>query len=37
MHSDRENFYLTARIEAFEGDRSIFERDFAETIARDHI
>ena len=37
MRSDRENFYLTGRIEAFEGEQLVFERDFEETIARDHI
>jgi predicted acyl esterase len=37
MRSDRENFHLAGRIEAFEGDRLVFERDFAETVARDHI
>ena len=37
MRSDAENFHLTGRIEAFEGDRLVFERDFEETIARDHI
>ena len=37
MRSDRENFYRTGRIEAFEGEQLVFERDFDETIARDHI
>ena len=37
MRSDAENFYLTGRIEAFEGDTLVFARDFDETIARDHI
>jgi hypothetical protein len=37
MRSDAGNFHLTGRIEAFEGDRLVFERDFDETIARDHI
>jgi hypothetical protein len=37
MRSDRENFYLTGRIEAFHGDKLVFERDFAETVPRDHI
>jgi hypothetical protein len=37
MRSDRENFHLTGRIEAFEGDQLVFERDFDETIERDHI
>jgi putative CocE/NonD family hydrolase len=37
MRADRENFHLTARIEAYEGDSLVFERDFDETIRRDHI
>ena len=37
MRSDAENFHLTGRIEAFEGDTLVFERAFDETIARDHI
>ena len=37
MRSDAERFRLTGRIEAFEGDRLVFERDFDETVARDHI
>jgi predicted acyl esterase len=37
MRSDRENFHLTGRIKAFEGDRIVFERDFRETAKRDHI
>ena len=37
MRSDAQNFHLTGRIEAFEGDTLVFERDFDETIARDHI
>jgi predicted acyl esterase len=37
MRSTRENFHLTGRIEAFEDDRLVFERDFEETVARDHI
>ena len=31
---DKHNFYLTGRIEAYENDNVVFERDFAETIAR---
>ena len=37
MRSDAENFHLTGRIEAFEGEQLVFERDFEETIPRDHI
>jgi putative CocE/NonD family hydrolase len=37
MRSDSRSFYLTGRIEAFEGDTLVFARDFDETIARDHI
>lgn len=37
MRSDAESFRLTGRIEAYEGDRMIFERDFAEDIPRNHI
>jgi predicted acyl esterase len=37
MRSDRENFHLTGRVEAFEGDSQVFSRDFNETVARDHI
>lgn len=37
MRSDAENFYLTARIEAYEGEKLVFERDFEEKIPRGHI
>lgn len=37
MLSDAENFFLTGRIEAYEGDRLVFERDFKETVPRDHL
>lgn len=37
MRSDAENFHLTGRIVAYEGDKLIFERDFDETIPRGHI
>jgi predicted acyl esterase len=37
IRSDRENFHLTARIEAYEGEKLVFERDFEEKIRRDHI
>ena len=36
MTSDTENFYLTARMEAYENDTLIFEKDFQETIKRKH-
>jgi hypothetical protein len=34
MRSDAKNFHLSARIEAYEGDNLVFERDFEETIPR---
>ena len=37
MRSDRENFHLTGRIEAYENEKLVFERDFAETVRRDHM
>jgi hypothetical protein len=37
MRSDAQNFYLTGRILAYEGDTLVFERNFEESIARDHI
>jgi putative CocE/NonD family hydrolase len=37
MRSDKHNFYLTGRIEAYENDNAVFERDFTETIARNYI
>ncbi|EJM98143.1 CocE/NonD family hydrolase [Phyllobacterium sp. YR531] len=37
MHSDKHKFYLTGRIEAYENDNVVFERDFAETIDRKFI
>ena len=36
MTSDADNFYLTARMEAYENDTLIFEKDFEETIKRKH-
>jgi putative CocE/NonD family hydrolase len=36
MTCDSENFYLTARMEAYENDTLIFEKDFSETIKRKH-
>lgn len=35
MTSDAERFHLTARLEAYEGDTLIYERDFTDSIARD--
>lgn len=37
MGSDAMNFYLTGRIEAYEGEKLIFERDFDQVIPRDGI
>jgi uncharacterized protein len=37
MRSDARNFLLTGRIIAYEGDMLVFERNFEEIIARDHI
>ncbi|MEO9650753.1 MAG: CocE/NonD family hydrolase [Roseobacter sp.] len=37
MWSDAENFYLTARLEAYENDNLIYERDVKDKIPRDHI
>ena len=34
---DAENFILNARVEAFEGEKRIFEQDFHEKIRRDHL
>ena len=34
MRADATHFHLTARIEAFENDELVFEKDFSETIAR---
>lgn len=35
MHSDAHDFHLTARIEAWEGDRLVYERNHEESIPRD--
>jgi len=35
MHSDRDNFYLSGTLTAFENDRAVAERQWNETIARD--
>jgi len=37
LKSDRENFFLTASLEAFENDHLVFERTWNETIPRDGI
>ncbi len=37
MTSDRENFHLAARVEAFEGERRVFHRSWDETIPRDNL
>ena len=37
MWSDRDNFYLEAKLEAFEGDARVFEKTWNETIPRDLV
>ena len=37
MRSDATTFYLTGRIEAYEDDVLVYERDFREEVPRDHI
>jgi putative CocE/NonD family hydrolase len=37
MRSDPATFHLRGRIEAYEGEALVFERDFDESIARDHV
>lgn len=37
MRADAENFRLSGRIEAYEGSDLVFERDFDESIPRDHV
>lgn len=37
MRSDAQNFHLTGRIVAYEGETLVFERNFEEIVARDHI
>ena len=34
MRSDRDNFYLTARLEAYENDTLIFKKNLSDTISR---
>jgi uncharacterized protein len=35
MWSDAQSYHLSARIEAYEGDNLVFERDFKESVSRD--
>jgi hypothetical protein len=37
MTSDGERFHIIARVEAFEGEKCLFERRWDETIARDNL
>ncbi len=37
MHADADSFYMTGRIEAYEGDEMLFEKEFSETIARNLV
>ncbi len=37
LTSDSENFYVTAQLDAFEGDKRIFCRSWDEAIPRDHV
>jgi len=37
MRSDARSFIVSARIEAYEGDRLVFERDFEQAIPRDLV
>ena len=37
MTSDARTFYLTARLEAFEGGAPVFDRTWQETVERDHV
>ena len=37
MTSDATHFHLTARLEAYENDKLIYERDVTDSIARDHM
>jgi hypothetical protein len=34
MRADHDNYYLTARLEAYENDTLVFEKDLSETIPR---
>ena len=35
MHADKDDFFLTARLEAYENDVLEFERDYTDKISRD--
>ncbi|MGB8811573.1 MAG: CocE/NonD family hydrolase C-terminal non-catalytic domain-containing protein, partial [Paracoccaceae bacterium] len=37
MHSDADGLFMTAKLEAWEGDQQVFVRDFSERVARDHL
>jgi putative CocE/NonD family hydrolase len=37
MWSDAQDFYLKARVEAYENDRLIYEKDLEDRISRDHM
>ncbi|WP_322867011.1 CocE/NonD family hydrolase [Aquicoccus sp. G2-2] len=37
MHADGANFYLTGRLEAYENDVMVYERDISESVPRDHL
>jgi putative CocE/NonD family hydrolase len=37
MHSDKTDFFLTARVEAYENEALVFERDFKDKIPRDLV
>ncbi|WP_210205616.1 hypothetical protein [Pseudaminobacter salicylatoxidans] len=37
IYSDAKNFYLEARIEAYEGNNLVFERGFKEKISRNRV
>ena len=37
MWSDASYFHLSARLEAYENDQLVFDKDISESIARDHM
>ncbi len=37
MWSDQEHFHLEARLEAYEGEARVFEKDWRETIKRNPV
>jgi putative CocE/NonD family hydrolase len=37
MHADANSFFLAARVEAYEGDVLVYERDIKDEIPRDHL